>query len=544
MKRFVTILIAILMIVSTLTACNNSSSVSCVGCGYKNLKDVKFCSNCGAMMSSQTVNSGTSNCSHAWNDATCDTPKTCSKCGETSGSALGHTTTTGICSRCNQNFGEWEIDYYVDEFNNPTNQKYITNKKLIAGTFSNSATNDSLLYAKILVDNNDGIRVSIILYEYGKNQVKASHESTYSITLLDTNKTKHNLKGIMYDNGDRVRLYVSSGGTDYIMMFIDSMLESGTISLYMVESKYVKSEYLFNINTSNFAELYYELAGNISNNSNSNNNNNSNNNTGNDDTNTNSLDYELIDNGNAYRVTGIGTYDSSNLIIPDEYNGKPVTEIRDIAFYGCNLLTNLTIGNNVRTIGDAAFCACESLKTITISNSVTNIVEGAFSCCTSLTSITVNEGNQYYKSIAGNLYSKDGTKFIQYSTGKTNASFVIPEGVAYIGNNAFNSCHSLTSITIPNSVISIGDLAFTCTSLTNVIVPDGVIHIGEYAFAMCNSLVSITLPVSVKTIGNGAFSYCGLLASINYKGSAEQWNLVNKGQDWDSDTGNYKIYYI
>lgn len=60
---------------------------------------------------------------------------------------------------------EWILKYYVDEFNQPTNEWYVTSKYLFTGVFSNSATTNSLLYANIMVDA-DG--TSIVLYEYGK----------------------------------------------------------------------------------------------------------------------------------------------------------------------------------------------------------------------------------------------------------------------------------------------------------------------------------------------------------------------------------------
>ena len=279
------ILIAILVLLTLLcfVACNDTSLVTCSECGYKNASGVKFCSDCGASIvtsNSDNNNGNSTSCQHSFGgwqtkvSANCTTDGTderiCTKCSykETkSTSSLGHTTSTGICSRCNENFGGWEIRYYVDEFNRPTDEMYITNTDWIIGTFSNSATNNSLLKAKILVDNLDGPRVSIILYEYGSNQVKSYYEATYNITLLDTSDVKHNLKGIMYDGGDRVRLYVSYGGYDYISMMINALLEPGEVSLYMVESKYTVNEYLFNVETSNFSELYEKLIGSDSNNS-------------------------------------------------------------------------------------------------------------------------------------------------------------------------------------------------------------------------------------------------------------------------------------
>jgi hypothetical protein len=85
-----------------------------------------------------------------------------------------------------------------------------------------------------------------------------------------------------------------------------------------------------------------------------------------------------------------------------------------------------------------------------------------------LTSITVDEGNQYYKSIDGNLYTKDGKTLIQYAAKKDNTSFEIPDSVTSIGDFAFAYCFDLKSITIPDSVTSIGSSAFSSSSLTDV----------------------------------------------------------------------------
>ena len=63
----------------------------------------------------------------------------------------------------------WSMDYYVDEFNQKTNEWYVTNNTLFLGKFNNSETSDSALTAQILVDKDS---VAIILYEYAKKQVK------------------------------------------------------------------------------------------------------------------------------------------------------------------------------------------------------------------------------------------------------------------------------------------------------------------------------------------------------------------------------------
>ncbi len=85
----------------------------------------------------------------------------------------------------------------------------------------------------------------------------------------------------------------------------------------------------------------------------------------------------------------------------------------------------------------------------------------------------------------------------------------IPNSVTSIGDFAFTGCVNLTSITIPNSVTSIGWYAFYgCSSLTSITIPDSVTSIGDEAFKDCSSLTSITIPDSVTFIGNAAFDGC------------------------------------
>ena len=93
-------------------------------------------------------------------------------------------------------------------------------------------------------------------------------------------------------------------------------------------------------------------------------------------------------------------------------------------------------------------------------------------------------------------------------------SLTLPSSLQSIGDSAFQDCYSLTSLTLPSSLQSIGDRAFLgCQSLTSLTLPSSLQSIGDCAFWGCSSLTSLTLPSSLQLIGDGAFG-CTSLRSV------------------------------
>ena len=245
------------------------------------------------------------------------------------------------------------------------------------------------------------------------------------------------------------------------------------------------------------------------------------------------LEYTFDEEENHYVITGIGSCEDEHIVIDSIYNGKPVMAIGKEAFRGCNTITSIVILNGVTTVEDYAFAFCRNLKNINLGNDVTSIGlcafaacgnlleinfaeklefigERAFYGCSSLAHISVAENNLNYKSVGGNLYTKDGRKLVQYAIGKNETIFVIPDEVQYIGEYSISGCARLTRIELRKNV--------KC--------------IGEGAFKYCNALSSVIISNSVTIMGKYLFGGCSSLTSIAFSGTVEEWNKIQKITFW------------
>ncbi|SHO52049.1 leucine-rich repeat protein [Anaerocolumna xylanovorans] len=337
-------------------------------------------------------------------------------------------------------------------------------------------------------------------------------------------------------------------------------------------------------------------------------------------------------------VTSLGAYAfdyctaATSLTLP---SNSSFTTIPECTFDHCSSLTSITIPNSVKTIKSYSFGYCTALTNITIPNTVNSMDRTSFSVDSSL-ALTVNTDNAYVikcvdftsmnrkvtfnstgnpsatllytwtsgtttitldslglltvsptNGVSGTMANYTSTSFpswygyrnmvkeIKIAEGVTNVSdyafgansmttytaatkITLPSTVTSIGQWAFSGCNAVQSVILPNSLTTIGNGAFYyCSALMSIAIPNSVTSLGVYAFAYCmaaksltlpsnssltaisdsafegcSSLISITIPDSVKTIGNLSFGYCTSLVNISIPGSvtsiqSNTFNLIS-----------------
>lgn len=253
---------------------------------------------------------------------------------------------------------------------------------------------------------------------------------------------------------------------------------------------------------------------------------------------------------------------ATEIIIPSEAYGMPVTalsgnafntddqvvsvyvpdgviSIKDRTFQRCRNLEKVVLPDGLTSIGSWAFGDCVKLKEINIPDTVTAIDQYAFSYCSSLEEVNIPDAlTSIENSVFLNCSSirevdipegviSIGHDAFGYCIGLERVS--LPDGLTSIDYQAFSYCTSLAEINIPNTVTSIGNQAFSdcsfskinlpegltqigsnmffnCRNLASVRIPDTVTEIGKYAFCGCEALKNVTIPASVKVIGYSAFN--------------------------------------
>jgi len=236
----------------------------------------------------------------------------------------------------------------------------------------------------------------------------------------------------------------------------------------------------------------------------------------------------------AYAVTG--TYNDAEIadpMIPDTYLYRPVTVIKEEAFYDSDTEEGkasgtLRLGANVTTIEDYAFESCTFSGDLTLPDNLATIGEGAFGNCpfsglltigknfsidvTSVkelfencrfASISVALGNAMYASKNGVLFSLDGKTLVMYPVSSAATTYTVPDGTEVIGMAAFSGMEQNKGSKSEGSSYS------GATNLTNVVFPDTLTTIEEYAFAGCTGLTGdLILPDNLANVGVYAFKDC------------------------------------
>ncbi len=191
----------------------------------------------------------------------------------------------------------------------------------------------------------------------------------------------------------------------------------------------------------------------------------------------------------------------TDIVIPSEIDGIPVTTIGERAFEWKSQLHTVVISEGIKRIEYCGFAGCRFLTSIQLPQSLEYIGEAGFDCCDSLKAIEIPP-----KVTVINKYTFRQCGFEQLE---------IPETVTSIREYAFTGCWELLEISIPDSISVIEKEAFSsCNMLQYVIIPYGVTRIEESAFARCQCLKAVFLPESLSYIGKEAFDYCRALKEI------------------------------
>ncbi|MFA6860755.1 MAG: leucine-rich repeat domain-containing protein, partial [Clostridia bacterium] len=242
-----------------------------------------------------------------------------------------------------------------------------------------------------------------------------------------------------------------------------------------------------------------------------------------------SLSYNSIYLDTAYSVS-VGTCNNeTNIVIPSEFNGKPVKTITEYGFQGCTNLVSITFPETLTVINRFAFYNCTSLLSITIPDSVTDICTEAFYNCTSLSEINFSDkdvciGGYAFGNTAWLTNSNDGVvyagkvAYLLKGNMLPETIITLKDGTLSIAMRAFESCNRLMSVVFPEGFENICSYAFlNCSGMTYINFPESLKNIDALAFSGCYNLSEVILPKNINNIGTNAFQSCLLLEKVIVK---------------------------
>ena len=215
--------------------------------------------------------------------------------------------------------------------------------------------------------------------------------------------------------------------------------------------------------------------------------------------------------------------------------------IGNFAFHATWGIKEIVLPDGLKSIGVAAFGSGMALNKIIVPESVTEVGLGAFGGLE--TAGPIGSGCElefgWTTSIPDNAFGGSGADNGQYSS---FTSITLPNTITSIGDEAFRASQDLKHIKIPDSVKSIGDSAFWWSGIESVELPDGLESLGSGAFYNCEYLQSIDLPDSLSRIEKYTFAYCPSLESVTIPESITYIGQ-NAFSDTEWDEGSKSIYF-
>ena len=250
--------------------------------------------------------------------------------------------------------------------------------------------------------------------------------------------------------------------------------------------------------------------------------------------------FTYVNHGDSIEITGFDN-SVSDVVIPSEIEGLPVTAISVGAFY-LSTITSIEIPNTVTSIGEMAFLGCTSLKSVKLSTGVAKIDKNAFGSCSALQEIQVAKDNPNFSSLNGVLYSKKQDTLVIYPAAKTDAAYIIPSGVTSVAMYAFSENPYLETLTIPNSLIKVGDSAFyNCKNLRAVSYNGTEEEWNQITIGLLNEkLTGATIQYQERIIGDvnadGAFTVSDVVLLQKWLLSVPDTQLADwKAADFNGD---------